>query len=72
MSKQESFSMDGEVIETLRGGKFVVKLENGVDVTCTLCGKIKMNKIHIITGDKVMVELSQYDLKNGRISWRYA
>ena len=73
MGKQNVIELDGKVIEALKGGKFIVELEdNGAKVTCVPCGKIKINKIHIVEGDKVSVELSPYDLSVGRISWRYA
>ena len=72
MSKQDTLTLTGHVIEALRGGKFIVELDdNKHKVTCEPCGKIKMNKIHIIVGDKVDVELSPYSLDLGRISWRY-
>jgi translation initiation factor IF-1 len=70
MSKADCLEISGVVKESLKGGKFLVELENGKNVICTPCGKIKMNKIRIIEGDKVTVELSPYDLNNGRISWR--
>lgn len=73
MSKQDIIEMDGTVTESLKGGRFKVRLEeNNHEVICTPCGKIKINKIHIIEGDKVTVELSPYDLNLGRISWRYS
>ena len=72
MSKTNNIEMDGHVVEALRGGKFIVELdENKHRVTCTPCGKIQMNKIRILVGDKVTVEMSPYDLSNARISWRY-
>ena len=72
MSKQDLLTLTGHVVEALKGGKFVVELdENKMKVTCVPCGKIKINKIHIIEGDKVEVELSPYDLTQGRISWRF-
>ena len=72
MSKQDNITLIGHVVEALKGGKFVVELDdNKMKVTCVPCGKIKINKIHIIEGDKVDVELSPYDLSLGRISWRY-
>ena len=72
MSKQDTITMLGHVVEALKGGKFIVELDdNKIRVTCVPCGKIKINKIHIIEGDKVDVELSPYDLQQGRISWRY-
>ncbi len=72
MSKQDVIELEGHVIEALRGGKFIVEIdENKHRVTCTPCGKIQMNKIRILVGDKVTVEMSPYNLEQGRISWRY-
>jgi translation initiation factor IF-1 len=73
MAKQEDrFKMEGVVTEALRGSKFKVKLENGIECTCTLSGKLRQNFIRIIEGDKVTVDLSIKDptLSNGRIIWR--
>lgn len=73
MSKQDVITLEGHVVEALRGGKFIVELdENKHRVTCSPCGKIQMNKIRILVGDKVEVELSPYNLEQGRISWRYS
>lgn len=69
--KADCLELEGIVTESLKGGKFKVKLENECVVTCTLCGKIRMNHIRIVEGDKVTVEMSPYDLNNGRITWRY-
>lgn len=72
MSKQDVIELEGIVVESLRGGKFIVELEeNKHRVTCSPCGKIQMNKIRILVGDKVTVEMSPYNLDMGRISWRY-
>lgn len=71
MAKQEdSIELDGIVIEIGRGN-FKVKLENNKYVTCTLSGKIRMNKIQIVVGDKVTVKISAYDVTKGIILWRY-
>lgn len=73
MAKQDDrFEMEGKVIETLRGTKFRVQLENGHVCTCTLSGKLRQNYIRIIPGDIVTVDLSINDpkLENGRIIWR--
>ena len=70
MAKEDSIEMDGVVIETLRNTIFKVKLENGHVVTAHISGKLRMNYIRILPGDKVVVELSPYDLTRGRIVWR--
>ncbi|MBP5724622.1 MAG: translation initiation factor IF-1 [Bacteroidales bacterium] len=70
--KQDKFiKMDGTVIEALPSATFKVELDNGVEVLCSLAGKMRMNYIKIIPGDKVAVEISPYDLRRGRISRRY-
>lgn len=70
--KQDKFiKMDGTVIEALPSATFKVELDNGIEVLCSLAGKMRMNYIKIIPGDKVAVEISPYDLRRGRISKRY-
>lgn len=68
----DRFEMDGVVTEALRGSKFLVKLENGHEITCTLSGKLRQNYIRILRGDKVTVDISAQDpnLEHGRIIWR--
>lgn len=61
----------GAVTHNLSNGKFRVKLENGVQVIAHLSGKIRQNRIKIVVGDKVTVELSPYDLTKGRIVYRH-
>nr|WLG71304.1 translation initiation factor 1 [Chlorophyceae sp. KF-2023a] len=61
----------GEVTYNLSNGKFRVKLENGVQVIAHLSGKIRRNRIKIVVGDKVTVELSPYDLTKGRLVYRH-
>ena len=72
MSKQDTISLTGHVVEALKGGKFVVEIdENKMKVTCVPCGKIKINKIHIIEGDKVgKKEIREWDsvIMNGYVS----
>jgi translation initiation factor IF-1 len=63
--------MDGLVTHNLSNGKFRLKLENGVEVIGHLSGKIRQNRIKIVVGDKVTIELSPYDLTKGRITYRY-
>lgn len=73
MSKNDDrFEMEGEVIDVLPGTKFKVKLENGHECICTLSGKLRMNYIRILKGDKVTIDLSANDpeLSHGRIIWR--
>ena len=71
MSKEDFIELQGTVIDTLAGSKFKVRLnDNDMIVTCTLSGKMRMNKIRVLTGDSVTVELSPYDLSKGRISYR--
>jgi len=63
--------MTGEVAEALPNAMFRVLLENGHEIVCHVSGKIRMNYIRILPGDKVAVELSPYDLTKGRITYRY-
>lgn len=71
MSKQDVIEVGGTVIEPLPNAMFRVELENGHKVLAHVSGKIRMNFIRILAGDKVMVELSPYDLTRGRIVYRY-
>ena len=70
MAKSEAITLDGEVTRVDRG-VFEVTLENGHKVECTVSGKLRMNFIKILPGDKVTVELTPYDLNRGRITYRY-
>jgi len=63
--------MAGEVIESLPNAMFRVRLENEHEITCHVSGKIRMNYIRILPGDKVTVEMSPYDLSKGRITYRF-
>lgn len=63
--------MDGVIIETLPNAMFKVKLDNGHEILAHISGKMRMNYIKILVGDKVTVELSPYDLTKGRITYRY-
>ena len=63
--------MTGEVAEALPNAMFRVQLENGHEIVCHVSGKIRMNYIRILPGDKVQVELTPYDLQRGRITYRY-
>ena len=70
MSKADVVEIEGIVVEKLPNAMFQVELENGHRVLAHLSGKLKMNFIRILPGDKVTVELSPYDLTRGRITWR--
>ena len=70
MSKTDVIAMEGKVLEKLPNAMFRVELENGHEVLAHISGKLRMNYIRILPGDKVTVELSTYDLSKGRISWR--
>ena len=71
MAKQKSIEQDGTISEALSNAMFRVQLENGHEVLAHISGKMRMNFIKILTGDKVSVELSPYDLTRGRITYRY-
>ena len=70
MAKKDTIEAMGTVIDAQPNAVFKVKLENGFEVTAHISGKIRMNYIRILPGDKVKVELSPYDLTKGRITWR--
>ncbi|WAW14806.1 translation initiation factor IF-1 [Peptostreptococcus equinus] len=70
MAKKDVIELEGIVSETLPNAMFKVKLENGHEVLCHISGKLRMNYIRIIEGDKVNIEISPYDLERGRITWR--
>lgn len=71
MAKQTSIEQDGVIMEALSNAMFKVELENGHVIVCHISGKMRMNYIKILTGDRVRVEMSPYDLTKGRISYRY-
>lgn len=71
MSKDDVLEVDGTITESLPNAMFRVELENGHVVLATISGKIRMKFIRIVPGDRVKLELSQYDLNRGRITWRY-
>ena len=71
MAKEKALEMDGIITECLPSTRLKVELENGFEIICVLAGKLRMNYIKLITGDKVKVEMSPYDLTKGRISYRY-
>lgn len=70
MAKEDVIEVEGVVVETLPNTNFKVKLENGHELLAHISGKLRMNYIKILPGDKVRVELSPYDLSRGRITWR--
>lgn len=72
MSKADVIEVEGKVVEKLPNAMFRVKLENGGHIVrATISGKMRMNFIRILPGDKVTVELTPYDLEHGRITYRY-
>jgi translation initiation factor IF-1 len=70
MAKQSAIEQDGTIIESLSNAMFRVELENGHEILAHISGKLRMNYIKILPGDKVTVVLSPYDLSKGRITWR--
>lgn len=70
MSKSDVIKITGTVLEKLPNAMFEVELENGHKVLAHISGKLRMNYIKILPGDKVSIELSPYDLSKGRIIWR--
>jgi translation initiation factor IF-1 len=71
MPKEESIEVQGTIVETLPNAKFKVKLDNDQIIMAYISGKMRMHFIKILPGDKVLVELSPYDLTKGRITYRY-
>ena len=70
MSKEDVIELEGTVVETLPNTNFKVELENGHQILAHISGKLRMNYIKNLPGDKVKVELSPSDLTRGRITWR--
>ena len=70
MAKEAVIEAEGKVVEALPNTNFKVELENGHQILAHISGKLRMNYIKILPGDKVKVELSPYDLTRGRITWR--
>ena len=70
MAKEESIEMQGTILETLPNTMFRVQLDNGHIVMAHISGKMRKNYIRILTGDKVTVQLTPYDLTKGRITFR--
>lgn len=71
MAKQTLIKQDGIITESLSNAMFRVQLENGHEIIAHISGKMRMNYIKILPGDKVSVEMSPYDLTKGRITYRY-
>ena len=70
MSKDDVIEVEGKIVEALPNAMFQVELENGHRVLAHISGKLRMNFIRILPGDRVTLELSPYDLTRGRITWR--
>jgi translation initiation factor IF-1 len=70
MAKEDIIEMQGEILENLPNATFKVKFENGHEVLGFISGKMRMNYIRILPGDKVTVEMTPYDLTKGRITFR--
>jgi translation initiation factor IF-1 len=70
LSKEDVIEVEGTVIEALPNATFQVELANGHKILAHVSGKLRMNYIRIVPGDKVTVEMSPYDLTKGRITWR--
>ena len=70
MAKEEGIEMEGTIVETLPNTLFRVKLDNGHIVTAHISGKMRKNYIRILTGDRVTVQITPYDLTKGRITFR--
>ncbi len=71
MAKEELLEFNGEVIELLPNTTFRVKLENEHEIIAHTAGRMRRNRIRVLTGDKVLVEMTPYDLSKGRITYRY-
>lgn len=70
MSKDDVIELEGTILEALPNAQFIVELPNGHKVNAYISGKLRMNFIRILPGDKVTIEISPYDLTKGRITWR--
>ena len=71
MSKEELIEFEGTVVELLPNTTFRVKLENNHEIIAHTAGKMRKNRIRVLTGDKVMIEMTPYDLTKGRITYRF-
>ena len=70
MAKEDAIEVEGTVVEALPNTMFRVELANGHKILANISGKLRMNYIRIVPGDKVTMEMSPYDLTRGRITWR--
>jgi len=70
LSKEDAIEVEGIVVEALPNATFRVELQNGHKILAHVSGKLRMNYIRIVPGDKVTIEMSMYDLTKGRITWR--
>ena len=70
MSKEDVLEVEGTILEALPNAQFKVELSNGHQILAHISGKLRMNYIRILPGDKVTIEMSPYDLTKGRIIWR--
>lgn len=70
LSKEDVLEVEGVILEALPNAQFKVELSNGHQILAHISGKLRMNFIRILPGDKVTVEMSPYDLTKGRITWR--
>jgi translation initiation factor IF-1 len=70
LAKEDVLELEGTVVETLPNAMFKVELENGHQILAHISGKLRMNFIKILPGDRVKIEMSPYDLTRGRITWR--
>ena len=71
MAKEDVIVVEGTIVESLPGAKFIVELENGLSIIGIISGKLRQSRIKILQGDKVDVEMTPYDLTKGRITYRY-
>ncbi|VAV86556.1 Translation initiation factor 1 [hydrothermal vent metagenome] len=71
MAKEELLEFDGEITELLPNATFRVKLENGHEIIAHTAGRMRRNRIRVLAGDKVTVEMTPYDLTKGRITYRF-
>ncbi len=67
MSKQAAIKLKGTITDSARNSVYIVELDNGIEITCHISGKIRLNNIRLTTGDHVEIECSPYDLSKGRI-----
>ena len=71
MAKEDIIELEGTVLEALPNAMFQVELQNGHKILAHISGKLRMNFIRILPGDRVTIEMSPYDLTRGRITWRF-